>query len=126
MEALHPLLEQAGPIGGVVAAVAIGLAGLIKAMGWTAFGDKSKVVAGQKLERIDASLGEIKQRVGAIETDLKGRPTRQELHDLELSFTRMEGRFQAVEQTVRATNSAVGRIEDHMIRVSERVASKGA
>ena len=123
-QTLQQLAENAGPIGAVVAAVALGLATIIKAMGWTAFGDKSKIVATQKLQKIDGALQSIDRRVGSIETDLQGRPTRKEMHDLELAFTRMQGRFEAVEQNTRATNAAVARIEDHMIRVSERMANQ--
>lgn len=102
----------------------MGLLGILaRQKGWIAIGDKTKVVEGDRLNSIDKKLGGIDRRLGDVENDLRHRPTRQEVHDLELSVTRLETKVVSIKETTEKTNRAVNRIEEFMMQGP--VAEKG-
>ena len=128
------LIEQGGPVGVVVAVVVllVIVGAFLRQKGIIAFGDQTKVVRrdelgaiNHKLKNVDQSLRGLDRRVQHVETDLQSRPTVKQVHDLEKSFVRMEGKFEAVETDIRATRAAVTRIEEHMYRMAEAAVSEG-
>lgn len=72
-------------------------------------------------------ISEIKERLAAVENDITNRPTREEMHRLELSFTRLEGEVRSQGMTIQSTAAAIGRIEDYMYAAaaSRRVQGPG-
>ena len=85
--------------------------------------DKDKIVDTGQLDAIDKKLSTIEGRLGTVENDVSNRATREEVHRLELSFTRMEGRFDSLSATTQATANAISRIEEFMYAAALR--SKG-
>ena len=62
----------------------------------------------------------IEARISHVESDVQHRATREEVHKLELSFTRMEGRFESIDQRTAATAHGVQRIESFMYEAAMR------
>lgn len=112
------LVDKGGLAGLILAAFAImstvvvGLFFKNKAV--VSVSEKAKLVDSTQLDAINTNLGEIEKRLGNVEHDVTSRATRDEVHRLELSFTRMEGRFDSVSSTTQATANAVSRIEQFM------------
>jgi hypothetical protein len=111
-------LGNGGVVGAILAVVAIVgtvLGGIVfKNKAVVSVTDKEKLVDSKQLDLINSNLGEIEKRLGNVEHDVTSRATREEVHRLELSFTRMEGRFDGVSATTQATANAVSRIEQFM------------
>ncbi len=122
------LIEQAGPVAAGIAVVFLVIFFGLKWTGLlTTIGDRKKLVdAGQmtavanSLEGIKSSLDGLNRRMTVVEHDIEGRATRDEVHELELSFTRLEGRFDFLESTMKATAAGVTRIEDFMYEAALR------
>lgn len=136
---LTDAFERYGLLGLVVAAssilVVLGTVFVLKRSGFTAFGDKSKLVDDAKIDGVARDVKDIKEtlgdqisrverRVTAVERDVQDRPTKTEIHNLQLALARMEGRFDLTESAVRATGASVTRMEDFLLRISERDRAK--
>lgn len=117
---LTALLNKGGPLGLMVAFIFIVMTvGVyLRQKGIVSIGDKTKVVAKDRLASIDTRLGGIERRVTSVESDLKNRPTRREVHDLDIAVTKLDGRLQGLEKVTNSTNHSVLRIEEHMLRNS--------
>lgn len=106
-------------VGAIIAVFAMGF--VMKAMGYSAIGDKSKVVETTEVgatrsgvESVLDQLGDVEKRLAAVEQDLQNRPTKDDQHRLELAFTRLEGTVLQSAATGQATANAISRIEDYM------------
>lgn len=127
MDALMKLaFENAGPVAtGVVLAV-FAMVMILKALGFTGVtGDREKLDNGTKLMSegvagVKTQLEDIDKRLGAVESDLHNRPTKDDIHRLEISFTRLEGQVLSSAATIQATAVAIGRIEDYMYQAASR------
>lgn len=129
MDSLVPkLIEQAGP---VAAGIAVVLLVLFFGLKWTGLlatiGDRKKLVDSGQMTEVANSLAGIKQsldglatRMTTVERDIEKRATQDEVHELEISFTRLEGRFDYLESTMKATAAGVTRIEDFMYEAALR------
>lgn len=119
-EILLGLLAKGGPLGTLIAmlisVLAIGV--LARQKGWLSIGDKTRVVDHDDLSSINSKLGGIDKRLTDVEHDLKNRPTREEVHNLDISVTKLDGRMDGIERVTNATNHAVNRIEEHLLRAS--------
>lgn len=117
---LTDLLNSDGPFG-IVAAVMIvtTVVGLwFRQKGMLSVGENSKLVSKDRLSSIDNQLGAIDSRLTSVESDLRNRPTRDEIQALEIAVTKIDGRINGVVGVTNATNHAVNRIEEHMLRGS--------
>lgn len=128
MEQLLALAFEYAPAvaAGVVLSVFV-MTAVFKALGYTAIGDKAKLVDGNKIatvtsgvDAVRTQLGDIEKRLGAVEQDLQNRPTKDDQHRLELAFTRLEGEVRSSGMTIQATANAVSRIEDFMYQAAAR------
>lgn len=90
----------------------------LRQKGLVSIGDKTKVIMKDDLSSINTKLGGIDRRLGEVENDLKYRPTRREVHDLELSMTRLETEVISIKETTEKTNRGVNRIEEFMMTAS--------
>lgn len=119
------LLENGGAIGMAVVIVVVLGGFFLKFKGWSGFGDREKLVSKDELGRISSKLSTIDGRVSDIEHDLRARPSRSELHGLEISMTKLGGRIATVEMTTKATAAGVTRIEDFLLAIDERQQKRG-
>lgn len=117
---LSTLLKSGGPLG-VISAVLIVMTIIgvyLRQKGLVSIGDKKKVVLKGDLSSINTKLGGIDNRLKDVENDLRHRPTRKEVHDLELSMTRLETEVTSIKDTTEKTNRGVNRIEEFMMQSS--------
>ncbi|MBP0439450.1 DUF2730 family protein [Tianweitania sediminis] len=115
---------------------------LLKLLGFSGIGDKSQLVDSGKmtvvatgietvknqvteLEKRLSAVNEIEKRLGIVELDLKNRPTKEDHHRLELSFTRLEGEVKSALMTIQASAAAISRIEDFMYAAAARKGQGG-
>lgn len=114
---LH-LLNKGGPLGillvFLVVFVALGL--WVRKQGFLSVEDAARNADNDNLSSINTKLGSVDRRLTEVEHDLQNRPTRDELHRLEISVTQLDGRMSSIEKTTTATNHAVNRIEEHLLR----------
>lgn len=117
---LSTLLKSGGPLGIITAVLIImTVVGVyLRQKGLVSIGDKTKVVMKDDLSSINTKLGGIDNRLKEVESDLRHRPTRQEVHDLELSMTRLETEVISIKDTTEKTNRGVNRIEEFMMQAS--------
>ncbi|MBZ9678911.1 DUF2730 family protein [Mesorhizobium sp. ES1-1] len=106
-----------------VALTLLVIVAILKLFGFTGIADKSKLVNEGKL---NASLSAIEKRLATVENDITNRPTREEMHRLELSFTRLEGEVRSQGMTIQSTAAAIGRIEDYMYTAAAQRRGSGA
>lgn len=121
----------AGPVGVVIVALAALAYFVMRRQGWAAFGDKDRMVSTARLDAIDGHLGKIDGQLAAVQTrlshvegDLEDRPTRTDLHQLQVSMARQDERIIAIERTTTATNASVGRIEAFLLDMAKRNGGK--
>lgn len=123
VEGLPQLLKDGGLVGFVVfiAVLTVGLVlrykGFFMPMEKKDGGDKGQPY---EITVVMSQIGKMDARLKDLERDVEHLPTRAEIHALELSLTRLDGRFSTMEETTKATGRAVSRIEDFMIDVSKR------
>jgi hypothetical protein len=110
------LVENAGPLGGVLAALLLLVGALVRSKGWAIFGPPKSATTEEK---IDQKVGSILRRVDRIEADLEQRPTRAELHQVQNSITRLDERVSGVMRTTEKTNLTVTRIEDFLLSLAK-------
>lgn len=124
----NKLIEQAGPVGAALGVVILTAgAVLARAKGW--FGLSSQPAPKQtkpeangdvmsELRSINARLGSFDARIKEVEHDLASRPTRQDVHRIEMSMVRMDERMAALSKTVETTGIGVTRIENILLAIS--------
>lgn len=128
MDPLIQLAFEYSPAVAVGAVIAVFvMTAVFKAMGFSGIGDKSKLVDNSKMQAVNSGvdavksqLGDIEKRLGAVEQDLQNRPTKEDHHRLELSFTRLEGQVMSQGMTIQATAIAINRIEEFMYQAAVR------
>lgn len=124
---LTEALKQGGIAGLVVAATVLVVGTFMRTRGFALVGDKSRLVDSEQLDEVAQGVSAmaskfdgLEARVTAVERGLGECATRDEVHDLELAMTRLDGRLDTMFATSKATNASVTRIEDFLIRMSER------
>lgn len=130
LEALITMLVEKGGVPGAILLTLLGF-GLsvfliFKRMGWTGFGDKSKMVSSRRLDVIDDRLGGIEghiqgveQRLTRVERDLEDRPTRHELHEIQKTLVRIEERDKGRDDRMKAIGAGVSRVEDFLLNIAK-------
>jgi len=126
----NKLIEQAGPVGAALG-VAILAAGAVvaRAKGWLGFSAqvKSDVPKADtnddvmsELRAINGRLGKFDERITELEHDLASRPTREDIHRIEMSMVRLDERMTALTGNVKATGAGVSRIENFLLELSRK------
>jgi hypothetical protein len=126
----NKLIEQAGPVGAALGVVILAAGAVIaRAKGWLGLGSPAKSDAPKgeasgdvmtELRSINARLGKFDERINELEHDLASRPTRQDMHRLEMSLARMDERMSALTSNVKATGEGVLRIENYLLDLSRK------
>lgn len=119
---LSTLLKSGGPLG-IFAAVIIVMVVVSVYLRQKGFGvgSKDKIFAHEQLSSIDSKLGKIDRRLSDVEFDLRNRPTRSEVHDLEISVAQMDERLKSIDRGVQATSEAVTSINTFMREAALRI-----
>ncbi|CAJ1391650.1 unnamed protein product [Effrenium voratum] len=117
-------LRIAGPVGVVVIGMAVIAYFVMRQKGWSAFGNKDRLVPTSRLDAIDGRLGKIEGRLTDVERDLENRPTRQEVKELQLGQVRMEERIKAIDEKVDATLAGNLRIQDARLCILKALAEQ--
>ena len=127
MNLIKMVWEFAPALGAAVAVIVILLGVIGKMFGFTAIGDKSKLVDDTKIDKLNngmeaigARLETIERRITTVEHDVEARPTRQEIHALDLSMAKLDGRMGVFEAEIKAVRATVNRIDDFLLAISER------
>lgn len=126
---------MAGPVGPIALGFGIFAVVVLLGLKWSGFGfvvgskktvvDDGKITAVQAgIENIETKLGSVEQRLSTVENDVERRATRDEVHQLELSFTRMEARVEAVDARTSAIAHGVSRIEGFMYEAALQMKRK--
>lgn len=120
VETIILALVKDGSVAALVIAITIVLAivffGLfLRNRAVVSIGAKDKLVDNSQIVSIQEQLGAIASKVNGLERDVHDRATKDEVHQIELSVTRMEGRIDAMATTVQATAHGVSRIEQFML-----------
>lgn len=116
---LLDLLENGGVVGAIVVTTVVIVGMFLRYKGFL-MPEVNKSVTGPEIKALSSKIGQIDARLNDVERDIQHLPTRSEIHEIELSITRLEGRFENLDNTTKATSRAVSRIEDFMIDVSKR------
>ncbi|PZO81618.1 MAG: hypothetical protein DI629_03515 [Mesorhizobium amorphae] len=139
------LFDNSPALGLAVAAIAV-LLGLLfpfilKMLGLVV-GDKSKLVGKEEIAATAGGVDDIKTRLSGVEkrlgtleggmelqlaniaAELRNRPTRDEIHALEKSFIRMEGRFEVIDVATQANRASLMRIEEQMYAAASAARSR--
>jgi uncharacterized protein YlxW (UPF0749 family) len=126
----NKLIEQAGPVGAALGVVILAAGAVVaRAKGWLGLGSPPKANAHTseasgdvmtELRSINARLGKFDERINELEHDLASRPTRQDMHRLEMSLARMDERMSALTSNVKATGEGVLRIENYLLDLSRK------
>ena len=122
------LVKTAGP---AVAAIVVVLIVLIVGLKWSGVlatvGSKKTLIDDGQISAVTQGIASIAEkadgseaRISHVEIDVQHRATREEMHKLELAFTRMEGRFESIDQRTAATAHGVQRIESFMYEAAMR------
>ena len=89
---------------------------------WGVFSGPARRNAGQ-IEALSGRLGALDQRVSGMEHSMRVIPAKEELHELELAMTRLQGEMKTMSEAMRGQaeimkrlEHLVGRHEDHLIR----------
>ncbi|MEM7667524.1 MAG: hypothetical protein AAF317_00040 [Pseudomonadota bacterium] len=121
------LLAAATPIGATVAVIMLGAWAIMRFTGWKGIGDKNTLVKDEQMSKLnttvshlDKTLGTLDRRIAAVETDLKNRPTSDDVHQIETMVARMDERQKSMDRMVGATNASVNRMEQFMIDYAKR------
>ena len=112
------LVESRGEIVAAVASILVIVGGLVlRNVGWFLPG-KTSAVPDAAIEQLTGQVGKINDRLKRVEDDVDRLPTRQEFHQMHLEMAEMKGKITGLEKGLFRTEHAVGRIEDHFIRLS--------
>lgn len=115
------LLTQGGPLGAVVVATVLLMGLWLRHKGWLF--EPPKTAAPPDLSRmieLSKQVENVRERLTSVEHDLRGLPTREEIHALNVAQIQLNERLLALDRTTTTTGRAVTRIEDYMIQVSRR------
>lgn len=89
---------------------------------WAIFSGPARRNA-SKLEEHEMKLGAHEMRLGAIDQALRAIPAKEELHELELAMTRLQGEMKTMSEAMRGqaeimkrVEALVGRHEDHLLK----------
>ena len=124
---LLSLLEKGGPLGFMIAFIVImfGVGAFLRQKGLLPASGKTATVDLDRLSSIDTKLGVVDRRLTDVEHDLRNRPTRRELHELDIAITKLDGRIDGIEKITTATNHMVWRIEQHFMGPDASSSKKG-
>jgi cob(I)alamin adenosyltransferase len=123
MDQLVASLLKAGPIG-VFAAVVIVMVVVgvyLRQKGIGSNNGDPHSSTDEQLSTIKDQLGSIGSRLSEVENDLKNRPTKNEVHKLELVVVKMNEQLLNIDKNVTATNEAVTSINDFMREAALRL-----
>lgn len=89
---------------------------------WTIFSGPARR-NGTRLDAHGARLDAHELRLGAIDQTLRAIPAKEELHELELAMTRLQGEMKTMSEAMRGqaeimkrVEALVGRHEDHLLK----------
>lgn len=115
------ILAAKGEIAASILSMAVVVGGVIaRSKGWFSQVEdpKPKADSADALKALTDKIGTIDNRLARVEGEMEHMPSRDELHALQLMLVEINGKIQLVERTANATSHAVGRLEDHFIRLS--------
>jgi hypothetical protein len=122
MENLYDaILAAKGEIAASILSMAVVIGGVIaRSKGWFSQVEepKAKSDSADALRALTDKIGTIDNRLARVEGEMEHMPSRNELHALQLLLVELDGKIQLVERTTNSTGHAVGRLEDHFIRLS--------
>ena len=91
-------------------------------LNWGIFSGPARKNASQ-IEALSARLGSMDQRVSGMEHSMRTIPAKEELHELELAMTRLQGEMKTMSEAMRGQaeimkrlEHLVGRHEDHLLK----------
>lgn len=116
---LLQLLTNGGMAGAGVVVVVLLLGLWLRHKGWLFDSPKPPPEAG-RIAELKAELGEVRDRLAQVESDVRGLPTREEIAELRITQVQLAERLIALDRTAQATAHAVTRIENFMIEASQR------
>ncbi|WP_224825609.1 DUF2730 family protein [Cognatishimia sp. MH4019] len=114
---LLPILEEGGPIGAAVVVAVLVVGFVLRQKGWLS-SDRTKIVPSSQLSELSSQVTDLDKRLGRLEQDVEGLPTREEIHELQLMQERQSGEIQVLRTTTEATKAGVLRVEDFLINLS--------
>ncbi|WP_158555157.1 DUF2730 family protein [Fulvimarina endophytica] len=99
--------------------------GIMRFFNLSLIGDRAKVVDPDRLDKVFGSIEtmsekleerfkNLERRVADVESGLSDRPSRAEMHKIQLDFSDLKGRLGVMESVGQQTNAAVQRIEGYM------------
>jgi len=114
------LLKDGSVVGLLVTIIVFTVGLVLRYKGWFVPSSKSGTATTPQITALASRVALVDSRLADVERDIQHLPTRDEMHEFELSLTRLDGRFGVMEDRSKATASAIARIEDFMIDVSKR------
>lgn len=127
---LRDVLAQAGVAGVILVILALGGVAyfVLRAKGFVPAAPKAKRSDFKgietRLDTLTSEVGGVKRRLTEVERDLEDRPTKADLHQLDLVLVRQDERMKAIENVTKATNAGVQRLEEFMIEASVKAGRK--
>lgn len=82
---------------------------------WTIFSGPARR-NGSRLDAHATRLDAHEMRLSGIDQTLRTIPGKQDLHDLEVAMTRLQGEMQTMSQIMTRLESLVSRHEDHLLK----------
>lgn len=82
---------------------------------WTIFSGPARRNA-SRLDALATRLDAHEMRLSGIDQTLRTIPGKQDLHDLEVAMTRLQGEMQTMSQIMTRLESLVSRHEDHLLK----------
>ena len=83
---------------------------------WAVFSGPARKVA--------ADLDKLKERVAIVEQDMRAIPAKEELHELELAMTRLQGELKTMSETMRGQSEIMKRLEHLVARHEDHLLKK--
>jgi hypothetical protein len=117
----NAILAAKGEIAASILSVGVIVGGyLARSKGWFAQIDDAdaKNQSQEILQTLADKVGAMDNRLSRVEGEMEHMPSRNELHAVQIMLAQLDGKIQLVERTTNATSHAVGRLEDHFIRLS--------
>ncbi|KPN64269.1 Protein of unknown function [Aliiroseovarius crassostreae] len=118
---LLAILEDGGLVGALVVFAVLAVGFVLRYKGWL-FSERKNVVSSTQLGELTTEVQALKARVGQVEEDVLKLPSRDDLHKLELAHAEMFGKINLLEETGKATQAGVIRIETYLINLSQGAA----
>lgn len=119
---LQQLLTDGGPLGGIVVVAVLVLGLWLRHKGWLFEPPKTAPPPPDlsRMAELSRQVENVRERLTSVEHDLRGLPTREEIHAIQISHAQMTERLAMMDRTTTATGNAVARIENFMIEVSQK------